>query len=330
MAHDLSIRKDGFVEMAYRATDGLPWHSMGNALPDDATLEAWAQAAGFDFRIKRAKVRFPTEADATEMEVDDANHVLFRSDTKAPLAIVGAGFKVVQPITTLEFFRDLVESAGYRICTAGVLKGGRKFWAQADCGLTAEIAGGDVMKGKLLVATSCDGSMKTIVKNVVERVVCANTLAIASKEHGQEVRVSHKSHFNADNIKSQLGIARADFETFISQARYLACESLNVGQADQFLLDLLFTQKQLDASVKDCRDNIGYKRIMALFEHNARGIELAGRTAWGLVNAVTEYVDHHRGNAGTTDSNRRDYAWFGEGDKLKSEAFAKALIDFAN
>jgi hypothetical protein len=34
----------------------------------------------------------------------------------------------------LEFYRDLSEVAGYELETAGVLKGGKKFWALARMG----------------------------------------------------------------------------------------------------------------------------------------------------------------------------------------------------
>ena len=41
-------------------------------------------------------------------------------------------------------------------------------------------------------------------------------------------------------------------------------------------------------------------------------------TAYGLLNAVTEYVDHQRGG----DATRLSSAWFGSGEGLKNEAFA--------
>jgi len=42
-----------------------------------------------------------------------------------------------------------------------------------------------------------------------------------------------------------------------------------------------------------------------------------------VVNAVTEYVDHHAKAASA--SLRMDKAWFGAGDQLKTAAFSKAL-----
>ena len=49
----------------------------------------------------------------------------------------------------------------------------------------------------------------------------------------------------------------------------------------------------------------------------------AKNTAWGLVNAVTEYVDHHR--RARSQDNRLDSAWFGQGAVLKQRALSTAL-----
>lgn len=46
-------------------------------------------------------------------------------------------------------------------------------------------------------------------------------------------------------------------------------------------------------------------------------------TAWGLLNAVTEFVDHEK--QARTPENRLDSAWFGPGATLKQRALDHAL-----
>ena len=49
-------------------------------------------------------------------------------------------------------------------------------------------------------------------------------------------------------------------------------------------------------------------------------------TAWGLLNAVTEYVDHHK--RARNQGNRLDNAWFGEAANLKDTVF-KSVLEMA-
>ena len=67
------------------------------------------------------------------------------------------------------------------------------------------------------------------------------------------------------------------------------------------------------------------QRLGELYNGAAMGSELlaASGTAWGLVNAMTEYVDHHR--RARTQDNRLDSAWFGQGAQLKQKALTQAL-----
>jgi hypothetical protein len=67
------------------------------------------------------------------------------------------------------------------------------------------------------------------------------------------------------------------------------------------------------------------KRVQALFEAQGQGAELtaANGTAWGLLNSVTEFVDHER-RARSQDS-RLDSAWFGQGAAVKQRALDHAL-----
>ena len=65
--------------------------------------------------------------------------------------------------------------------------------------------------------------------------------------------------------------------------------------------------------------------VLTLFNGQAIGstLESANDTAWGLLNAVTEYVDHDR--RARSPSNRLDSAWFGQGAAIKQRALDAAL-----
>ena len=69
----------------------------------------------------------------------------------------------------------------------------------------------------------------------------------------------------------------------------------------------------------------GLKAVQGLYAGQGRGSEMASAngTAWGLVNSITEYVDHHR--RARSDDHRLDAAWFGAGASIKQKAWDEAL-----
>lgn len=317
MAHELTARANQFVEHAY--VGDKPWHGLGQQLDEGASLEQWRVAAGMDWRIQRSRVRYASEVGA--VHTWDDQHVLFRSDTKAPLGLVSDGYKVVQPAQVLEFFRDLVSDAGFSLHTAGTLFGGRRFWALARVD-DAIISGWDKIGGYLLLSTSADGSSATDVRETTVRVVCNNTLSCALKDRSaKRVKVSHRSVFDAAAVKASLGLSREHFTAFVEAANALSKVRATRRDAENFVASLLRAPKAERAAP-------GEDKILALFSGEGKGALLAGAngTAWGLVNAVTEYVDHHA-RAKTAD-HRLSNALFGDGDGTKSDALALAIDRF--
>lgn len=184
-----------------------PWHGLGNQLAPKQPLEAWARAAGMDWRIESSEVRFVSgNGTLGAIHAYPEQRVLYRSDTKMPLSVVSSRYQIVQPAEILEFYRDLTEVGGFELETAGVLKEGRKFWALAKTGQTGTLKGKDVVNGYLLLASACDGTLATTASFVGVRVVCNNTLQIALRDGTGVVKVPHRSQFDAQAVKRQLGI----------------------------------------------------------------------------------------------------------------------------
>ena len=366
MAHELTIRANGAAEMAYLGD--VPWHGLGQPMQAGATIEQWIKAAGMDWNIRRALVRYfadeDTRADCFELCEAPGETVLFRSDTRAHLGIVSPDYQIVQPGQVLEFFRDMVESNGAHLETAGTLFGGRRFWGLAKFAAESVHGAADVVGGYLLLCTSADGTMATEARETTVRVVCNNTLRMARGADGgavAPVRISHAARFDDKSIKAKLSAAPGNFAAAMETARRLASVRVSEAAAAQFVRDLLRPAeaaereaaqkkaaeaaaaagatgpdaafaailariKSTDAAAEaKRRAPRGEAAILELFRGGAMGSALPGvaGSAWGLLNAVTEYVDH-AATAKSTD-HRLSSAWFGDGDKLKERALVAAL-----
>jgi phage/plasmid-like protein (TIGR03299 family) len=303
-----------------------PWHGLGTRLAPDQPLEVWAQQAGMDWQIETADVQFIAgRSFPGSLHAFPEQKVLYRSDTKAPLSVVSKRFKVVQPAEILEFYRDLTEIGGYEIETAGVLKEGRKLWALARTGQSVTLKGGDSVNGYMLLATACDGTLATTAQFTSVRVVCNNTLAVALSDGTGAVKVPHRSEFDAQAVKQQLGVAVTPWSSFSDHIKELANCRMAEKAVEEFLTKVFAygysSAGQHSLPVNEC----AIQKVTALYAGQGKGsgMSSAKGTAWGLLNSVTEYIDHHRRSR--SNDHRRDAAWFGQGAMLKQRAWGEAL-----
>jgi phage/plasmid-like protein (TIGR03299 family) len=308
--------------MAY--TGERPWHGLGNKLVPQQPIETWKQQAGMDWQIEESEVRYITGSNSVGViNAFPEQKVLYRSDTKAPLAVVSKRFQVVQPGEILEFYRDLTACNGFELETAGVLRAGRKFWALARTGQSTTLRGRDKVDGYLLLATACDGTLATTAQFTSVRVVCNNTLQIALGDASSAIKVPHRSQFDPDVVKRQLGITVSSWDGFVARMKALCERPVNPDSAEELLRRVLTYAGP--ESKHPIVNEQALANVRSLYEGGGRGALMASSrgTAWGLLNSVTEYVDHHR--RARSEDHRRDAAWFGQGAQLKQRAWDEVM-----
>ena len=337
-----------------------PWHGLGNQLIPHQPIEVWAEQAGMDWRIESSDVSYMAQNERGQSIIMpyEEQRVLYRSDTYAPLSVVSQRYQEVQPKQILEFYRDLTEQSGFELETAGVLKGGKKFWALAKTGQTSALKGKDVSNGYILLATACDGTLATTAQFTSIRVVCNNTLAIALKGQNSSagvVKVPHSTKFDAEKIKQQLGISVRAWEDHMYEMKQLSQRKVTQTEAAAYF-DAVFNNTSL--SVPEQEDGIiqfyrnvamqaqsnnpatkadnktepngrAMSKVMTMFNGQGRGAELSSAkdTAYGLLCSITEFADHER--RAMSQDHRLDSAWFGAGAGLKQRGLEQALAMIA-
>lgn len=326
MAHELSIRKDGLVEMAY--VGDTPWHELGQSLDKDASIETWIKQAGMDWEILRTPVKYDVPTESVDHPFNtmlfEDKHVLYRSDSNQPLSVVSPQYNIVQPYEVLEFYRDLVGVAGMQLETAGVLFGGKRFWALANTGRMAELKGNDTIKGYVLLSTSCDGTMATTARFTSIRVVCNNTLSIATRDNASVIRMPHRRVWNPEEVKQQLGLIDNGWAKFKEHIEHLSNVVAERDKVAEYLVTLFGdtsvpVDQQSPAVAAKCAG------VWDLYTNSGKGAHMASAegTWWGILNAITQTIDYHTQHR-TIDA-RLNNAWFGAGNNKKTEAFELAL-----
>ena len=310
MSHELTTRADGRVEFAYLASDGTPWHGLGQALEDGTSLDAWREAAGMDWKIRRSEIRFNVSRESEVLIKMPEQHVLFRSDNNQPLGVVSNRYQVVQPGEVIEFFRDIAKAGGLELSAAGTIYGGKRFWATAKIGEAAPASVADKIGGYILISTSADGSLSTEVRRTTVRTVCKNTLQMAMADAPASVKVTHRSTFDPDSVKDFMGLNTAAWDAF----RHTVTRLANVAMHEEEAADVAV---QVFGGGDKVRETAGFKKVMDLFNGSGMGAMMDGvfGTRWGFLNAVTEYADHHV--RARTDENRFVASQWGAGADLK-------------
>jgi phage/plasmid-like protein (TIGR03299 family) len=347
MAHDLTRRVDGFVEMAWHGA--TPWHGLGQEMPAGASMADWQKQAGMDWSIERADVEFTPAGHpswGTHLKFD-RRQVLYRSDTYEALGVVSKRYQEVQPGEVMDFFSAFMNRRGFAMSAAGTMRKGAVLWATAQTGHAGQLKDGDELRQYLLMSTSCDGTSATELRLTQVRVVCANTLAVA-RQSAPGLKITHSVRIDPAVVKQafgaiELGNLQMPFDEFMVTARRLAQRTVTVAKASEYLVTVTARMRQgflsthFDAAAclaqqrdfesdQKLKQSLAYQTMLALFEGQGRGADLPGSrdTAWGLLNAVTEYVDHHNKGRHQNPADRYHSAWLGRGQSLKSEALALA------
>lgn len=337
MAHELDFSR-GVAAIARAAGSEVPWHGFGFEVNPEANIEEWARVASLDWTYEKAPVQFQTQQ-GKKGEVPN-KFAIYRSDTGAGLSVVSGIYKPVNPLQVLDFYRSLIELGEYKMETCGALRGGRKIWALARSQHEHEVGKSkDLLRGYLLLSTSCDYSSPTLVAFTSIRVVCANTLqwshqeieAMPDESDGkrQKVTVRHHQTFNPNEVKKQMGLMGESWEEFIQEVDEMAKTKLSDQDALKFFSDALDVElDEVVVSPRSKRDEqqIVDRRLKNLFNlyQDSPGVVLGSSagTLWGALNAVTYWTDHERQSRG--QEIRFDRALFGIGAKIKARALSVA------
>ena len=169
--------------MAYVGRE--PWHGLGTRVPGDAmTAEEALEAAGLDWTVRldpvyrekgTALLRFPNN-----MTVVPDHQVVVREDNDTVLGMVGKRYHVAQNVETFDFVDSIVGGGDAYYHTAGSLWGGRRVFLLVQLRGDYILDNGEALNSFILLDNSHDGTSALRMRLTKVRVVCQNTLDMAS------------------------------------------------------------------------------------------------------------------------------------------------------
>lgn len=333
MAHGIDM-STGKAAFAYAGA--TPWHALGKQVPKHMKPREAVIEGGLNWKVGKFEMSIPHEVMLDEngaatyrptIYIKDRFAIL-RLDTFAQLGEVGTDYQEVQNEEAFEPFEALFGKDAACIETVGALEGGKRIFAMAKRNATVEVAPGDPVEDYFLMTSSHDGTGSVTLLDTPIRVVCANTLVAALKGARNMISVKHTKNVKNGLKKAQELLAQhAKYWAKVTEAyKFMAAQQMNPEAVKVFLAYLFPGKRQVDEHGKligeddpatrtqNMRDN-----IQRLFEGQATGANLAGKTRWGMFNAVTHWIDHER--KGRNGLSAWENSVLGLGGQLRQEAF---------
>jgi phage/plasmid-like protein (TIGR03299 family) len=305
MAHEVET-------MAYAGE--VPWHGLGVKVIDDLTPAQMLDKAGLDWTVNKV----PTYIDFNGQKIPTEDSALVRSTDGKILSVVSGDWHPVQNHEAFEFFNDFVMAGNMKMHTAGSLREGKNVWALAKINDDFEILGGDKVESYLLFSNPHEYGKSVDVRLTPIRVVCNNTLTLAlGSTSDLVVRLSHRRAFDADMVKTTLGVAHNKMSTYKEAAEFLSTKRYTDETLHNYLRELF---PSLSKENKEVMSRPA-ETILSVVDTQP-GAEFAPGSWWNAFNAVTYATDHVLGH---TNESRMQSSWYGQNRQRKVTALNKAI-----
>lgn len=320
MSHNLDMT-NGRANIAFLGSVNDVWHRMGHEMKDGMTIDAWAKAAGLDWEAVKVPAiaslegaRFDHIEPAKRFAPVSSRKFVVRSDNGHALGYVSDIYQPVQPRDVLNWFERYISvDDRFQLDVAGSLHQGEVIWATATFRDPLAIAG-DKHVARVLMTTTFDGSGSTINQGTMTRVVCNNTLDMATADKRAVIRTRHNTKFDAAKVGRELGQIAQGFAVYKQVGDALAQAEMAKEEVSAFFKSCLDIAPDANFSDLSTRKQNQFEAVRQSYKTTvAEGAE----GAWAALNAITRYVDHER----TGDDEKRFVsAQFGTGAGMKAKA----------
>lgn len=307
------------------------WHGIGTVVAGQPNADEAFKIAGLDWEVECLPVCLP-DGDGGYVEVPNSfATVRMDLDATDPRRVLGSGLSErYTPIQNRElagFAEAICGEGDLKYETAGSLRNGRDVWMMAVSPDKTDI-NGDQLARYLLLHTAHDGSKAVQALYTPTRVVCANTLhfALSGAQRTASIRHTASKDEQLQNAKAVLEGAAEYFDAHEGIMQKMSDTAIDARFADAFLKALL-----PDPTAEDGRkwSTAAKKRdrITQLFngDQGDGDAPAVKGTAYGLINALGEFVDHERtvlAMGGRTQADARmQSVMFGSGQEFKQMAF---------
>jgi phage/plasmid-like protein (TIGR03299 family) len=271
------------------------WHGKGKVA--DRYPKDWNEArewAGLQWEPEEVPL-----VRADTLQPIDGFKGIARNDTHQMLAVRTGDYQIISHQSMGEIVEAILEQPNVLYETAGVVRNGKSVWCLVRLDEPITIPGDNSVTLPLLAITNThDGTGSCKANSTTIKIVCANTFAASEAEgarNGTVFSFPHKGdwHDRIEEARETIRGLRRDTAAYVEFATELLKVRVTAKQKELFVTQFIpappetMISDRVMNNVNQARDIV--RTILA--SPTSDGI---GDTAWGLVQAAGEYLDHYR------------------------------------
>lgn len=273
------------------------WHDLGNVVPEGIVdIPGVLAAGGIDFEVAQTETLFQPDPYLLPRVVPDS-FVNYRTDTGAPLGVVGNRYTPIQNASAAAWLQDLIERYGLVFESAGATFGGAHVFVgmMLPEDLMLDLGDGvtDTIKQYLYWRNTHDGTGKAKIIVTPWRVVCGNTERFALRDAAASWGVPHTTNaLSEENLKEArrtLGLTVKYFDAFKMEEEALARTEMELRAFEELAVEL-YPKPGADEPVRT-RNNWD-RRMGDLTSYFKGQAAETGLTAYSAERAFTDWADH--------------------------------------
>jgi phage/plasmid-like protein (TIGR03299 family) len=276
------------------------YRGVGATVVQGQSLADRMAEAGLDWQVEQSGFRY---GDRYQHRAVESHKAIYRGDTGTLLGVAGKDWTPHQNTDILGTFEQFCTSSGLEIEHIGALREGRSVFAVARTDDQFDL-GGDEVQGKIIFTGSHEPGRGHRVDLMTLRKICGNGLTVPVRAQGKVI--NHIGGWDTYKVLNVLESAKTNFRQVQQQSERLAETPISIEEATLHLI-----QAFGDASKPVEEQPKIVQTCLALFQGRAKGSHLirAYNTAWGLLNSVTEYYNHH--SRATSAQSHLNSLWMG-------------------
>lgn len=261
------------------------WHAIGKSVEECKNMEQVLKASGLDYTVEKRPVAFN---DGSELKGIPNRFVTVRGSDGHPYDVVSDKFEIIQNREAFDFVQYMGDELQFE--KAGETQNGMVY----IIGKLPEVSVlGDAFTPHVIFRNGFNGKVKITAAISPLRLVCQNQFNFAFKNAANAITIRHVRNAEAklEEARETLRMCADYMDELNTMAEHFAAIKISDSQMEK-VVKYLFPIPEDTAINPFKRKNLEDQRSAFLAAHRQDDNANFRGTAWGLVNAYTDFITH--------------------------------------